>query len=576
MGSGHNDGRHPRGLTCRRRSQNSSKRQFGVLTAVAAVGMALLVPRGPAGAGTPTPGNQGACKPTHPTATINILTPLPGSNIDLAKTPAFSIAGTTSHNVTAVKLIADGRTIGSATPSTTDDRHHEDKKNNHWTFSTSAPSGKHTVVACAMNEHDAVGAATVSFTVTTPDPAAAVVSPNVVTLSTQDSAAIVQVNNKGVRFSRVPNIKVGNVLTAYATPKIPNGLLRRAIAIQRSGSGVLVSTIPATFDDVFYQVDIQWNNVPLQAAPSPAAPSVPSSAQPNANAPVKIPFPTLTASQDISLTESTCRTTPSCKWSGTFKATIQDSVSIQLGLDFHLVVKTQWNWGIPTPNVTDFRFGITGVKKQTQSLTLTGSGTFTYTNELVPKTRLTALPILIWDLPPIYLQPFWSAEATLKASVNVSTTITSGSITNFEYGAEYRDGKTTPFKTSATQALPTNVSASGGASFSVEIEPSVGVYVESLAGPSVGLNVGFEGSITYPCPGSLQIDAFVEAVISFTASVFGHNLFDASFSVAKVTFDLGSGPLRDATAHQRLRRSRYSRQGRWEHSPTNSSHTPSR
>ena len=77
----------------------------------------------------------------------------------------------------------------------------------------------------------------------------------------QDLAALAEIDDTALRFHRIPadlsNIQPGQVVVAALTPTTPQGLLRKVTAVSRSGSDLVLSTIPATLSDVLLKGSIR-------------------------------------------------------------------------------------------------------------------------------------------------------------------------------------------------------------------------------------------------------------------------------------------------------------------------------
>jgi hypothetical protein len=473
----------------------------------------------------PTP--KPSCRSASPrrSLSITIITPRANARIDLADHPEFQIAGTfrgiRAGFVRRVELYADGQSVGVAQFS----RKAARDGRRAWSFETSAPPGKHTVLACVRTWGGNSAAAQVTFTVKAPAAGETVVSPDVVTPSAKVLSSITKTTDDSLTFSRSPGLDAGDVLVAGISDTTPKGLLRRVATVSRKGSSTVVRTVPAGIDEALLQADITLNDVPLTPVTAPGG-----SAGPKTEA--LIGGPTLSANVAISSATSPV----SVKGTAAITARATLDVSIDIDLDV--------SWRRITGKLKSFRWRVNGTLDASIKAEITGTGGLDWKlRRAIPEAQLAPIPISA--VPPLVIVPNAGADIGAKASISGSVSFGAKLLGTVGAGFEWREGRITNLSdatldSNATGPLDSKVSATG--SESVYLDPHFGATLNGLLGPSVHPEVGLEAKATLPCPGSSTFGPYLAAKVSADIKFFSLKIAEYKATVAEIRKFLIDGP----------------------------------
>ncbi|MCY1138530.1 putative Ig domain-containing protein [Actinoplanes sp. Pm04-4] len=474
-------------------------------------GQAAGVPRTVSRPAKPKP----SCPGTAPTRalTLTISTPRANGTIDLAKQPEFDITGVFRGGLASfarrVELYADDQSIGAAQIA----RQPARDGSRTWSLRTSAPAGKHALLACVRTWGGLTAAARLTFTVKAPPAGATVVSPDVVTPSASVLSAITKTADRSITFSRSPGLESGDIIVAGLSPTTPEGLLRRVASVGRKGSSTVVQTVPAGIDEALLQADINLTDVPLTP---PGAAGTRSKA--------------LTSNLTLSRTVAIASSAKPVEIKGSA------SISARVALDVSLKIDIDVSWSGIKGKLRTFSWRVSGTVDTGLEAEISGSGKLDWKlPRAVPEVQLA--PVLITPTPPLVLVP--SAGAEIGASAQVNGKISVGAKSNATVGAGFRwqDGKITNLSDASlsgevTGPLEAKVSAS--ASEKVYTDPHFGATINGLLGPSVHPEVGLELKATLPCPGSETFGPYLAAKVSGDIKFFTLTIANFQATVAEI------------------------------------------
>ncbi|WP_285688654.1 putative Ig domain-containing protein [Actinoplanes sp. NBRC 103695] len=486
---------------------------------------------------------------------MNITSPRPGATVDTAKTPEIAIAGAFRGGlaglVRRVELYADDQSIGAAEITRRPNR----DGSRTWSMTTSAPAGRHTLLACVRTWGDTTAVATVTFTVKAPPAAATVLSPDVVKPSAQVLKSISRVAGDSLTFTRAPGLETGDVVVAGISPTTPQGLLRRVTDVRRKGSATVVGTVPAALDEAFLQADINLTDVPLTPGEAAAAPTTPGAAR--LRKAIEIP------ALDKSFKLAADRTTSGANGSGTLSFDGEVHAKVYATLDVTVRISVEVKWGqLPKGKLQSMRWAVSDTVEVGASAKFSAAGELSYVKHDVIRPIQMGVIFLPGGIPVV---PSIGLDAGLRAKIGGSLTWSANATANATAGFEYRDGRVFDIGTAsatATIVSPLNGGAEASGSASVYIEPRIGAAVFGLAGPTIRPEAGLSGTFTAPCPGRITFGPYLTARVSADLSLFGKTLAKQQATVANVqsnTIDrpffgcgpdglaVSSDPLADAT-----------------------------
>ncbi|WP_157545887.1 nidogen-like domain-containing protein [Hamadaea tsunoensis] len=504
---------------------------------------------------SPSPGTAPPCAPSsHGAISIKISSPGAGASVDLTRTPVFPVTGVVHGDrqgiVGSVQLYADGAFVGTAPVS-----HPAGYLDRAWRLSTSAPPGRHTIIACARTARGTVASASVTIQVAQPSPTATIVAPDVKQLSTADLSGVTGVQDGSLTFTNKPAVTVGQVITAGVTPTTPVGFMRRVTGVQAVGGGWRVTTTQARLDEVYWQVDVVKDAEPLEPrtttttgvrktarTPAPAGSGRRTDTAPGSAAARSGPA-RLTAGGSV--TDSLKFTHTFYEGTGVWSAKLDVSTTIKATLTVRIKITPHWEWGsLPTITVDQFLFRIDGSLVVALNGTLTGKAEFTknYPNAFGP---VYMRPVVLDLAPPIIIVPVGHVDVKAKASlkdefkagVSVTGTFSAGFI--YRTGAGYENISSSSLAPAVT--TPLNGGSKSTGTLSVAAEPVFGTLVDFLFGPVVSAEGELEASAEIPCPGKTSLSASAGLKSGGEINLFKTNL-KYEVDLAKFTFPLYEGP----------------------------------
>jgi hypothetical protein len=493
----------------------------------------------------PPQGKNAPCATRAPRhLSIQITSPKPDASISLASSPVFAVTGRVdgdwSWAVRGVELYADGKRVGAATRGSTGARS--------WTLSTSAPAGRHTVVACAWTWAGALASASVTFTVVAPPAAQTIVAPDVVIPPAAQLATITGSTTSTVTFSKAPAVQVGQVLVAGVTATTPDGLLRRVSGVRRKGSSTVLSTVPAAITEVLWQADITASGVPLVPPTTPGATTRGSSSNGTAvmraaSLTVQGGIDTPTLARTISLQAKVG--TPGVTASGSIAFTGTITAAVHASLDYRLKITPHWSWTKgPSVSLDEAMFRVSGTQDATFATSVTGTGKLQYRkDDVVP--AITLSPIVLSDLPPIVLVPRIGIDAGVSLELGGGVALNSTTHNRLVAGFDYKDHRFTSLDSSAVRSestAPLHGSEQTTGKASVFIEPKFLTEIDAVFGPAIRTQFGLRGTFTAPCPGSATLGVYGQAKVSAELAPFGKTIAKTELVLGEVDGVAFTGP----------------------------------
>lgn len=212
------------------------------------------------------PGEGGV--PDGAAPSIAVETPAQDDAVDLVEGGGeFTISGTVeggAGGVRSVWLTRGDRQVGAADLFTTPEG------DMGWRLTTSAPIGRHDVVAHAVDGAGAEASDEVSFEVAAPDEAEPIITPETVPLRGEAAEAVSVVDGTTMSVDPSLDLRVGDIVVADATADNPDGVLRRVTSLARQGDEVMAGTEMATLTEVFLAVEIDTSDAQATAVPAAA------------------------------------------------------------------------------------------------------------------------------------------------------------------------------------------------------------------------------------------------------------------------------------------------------------------
>lgn len=411
-----------------------------------------------------------------------------------------------------------------------------------WRFSTAVPeSGRWEFDFVLVGRSGERVTATWAGEIILPAPDDVVTTPETVVIGdAQHPVRTLAVSADSVLFATDPGIAPGQVIVSDVSEGAPEGFLRRVVAVEATDEGWLVTTSPATLEDVFLQVDFaldpdappteietivhmdepeqvpdgvvttsEWRQVPLDEldiAPFPGDPIEPEGEE---VIPEPHPTPAAMASRMIApMADNTTKGGLSAGW--TFEEEFEDTIAgfdfatsisgaLKASLTVTIKAEIKW-WGfIPYPSLTEFTaLAETDVKVE-GSITLTGKASWSPPAWNPKLGTITLAPPITFALGPIPVVITGTIDIGFKAQVKVyaevELTVESGFQRKQKHGVSYKDGKNVPvdsvpkitekpFKPEAALGITGAFEASAGPSVSLKLKlwdtigTSIGVSME--------------------------------------------------------------------------------------------------
>ena len=360
-----------------------------------------------------------------------------------------------------------------------------------WTFSTAVQESGHWEFDFVLVGRDGQRVtATWAGEITLPAPDDVVTTPETVVIGdAQHPVRTLAVTADSVLFATDPGLAPGQIIVSDVSEGAPEGFLRRVVAVAATDEGWLVTTSPATLEDVFLQVDFaldpdappteietvvhldepeqvpdgvvtksEWRQVPLDEldlAPFPGDP-----AEPDGEEVIPEPHPTTTAMASRMITPMADNTTKgglSAGW--TFEEEFEDSIpgfdfatsvtgALKASLTVTIKAEIKW-WGIiPYPSLTEFTaLAETDVKVE-GSMSITGKASWSPPAWNPKLGTITLAPPITFALGPVPVVITGTIDigfkAQLKVYAEVEVTMESGFQRKQKHGVSYKDGKNVP------------------------------------------------------------------------------------------------------------------------------------
>jgi hypothetical protein len=307
----------------------------------------------------------------------------------------------------------------------------------------------------------------------------------------------------------LPVLKVGDIITASATPKAPSGFLRRIVAAKPNSTGLVVTTVPATLGEAILQGAL---HIGSGAPVAPAAPAAPAASKGTSKAPARATRAaalTLAAPCSFAGAPVGLGLTISCAKSyglpGAWSADVSGSLGVGLAVD----IDVSRSLYIHTV------LGVSGAASA--SATASGSASINV-SETLADIALTPVPVPIGPIvveitPNLIVSAGISGEVSgglsANASVDGSATVTSDSVTGLSSSlTKHADGNVAITDTSFKNASLTITPAEVSVAFSLFESPASisvsGGFGVTFTADACNWNVGFGQTVG----GSVSIDLF--------------------------------------------------------------------
>lgn len=459
------------------------------------------------------------------------------ADVDLGLEGEIVLSGSISSDapVDKVELYGNGTFIGTASV-----RYLSNGAT--WTFRTAAPtSGLAGFKANAIARDGSTASAEAEVNVTLPAEDVTVVDPDTVVL---DTKTVGSYDNGEFILNQAPDFGPGAVLVAGVSEQTPEGALREVVSIQQTSAGWKVETKQAALTDVFLQahnessmpaftqgteiiaptdnqgfevVDDGLQNVQLVvdegvAAPASARRSRESSVAPAAevghNAGMKLEAEIEYAfmketKKDLSLANSTSRAKAKREVKAEGGLSFSANFEASLNLETALGIDIRWNWGIPTPELTDFKSVFKGGLEAGYEAAVSGKWEATIDYEIA-KVKAPGLTVLIGPVPVVFV-PGASLSAVGGLEAEISIAYGDGINPEFEYGVEYKDRVWSPVngqeqgeaeEPKQCVGWGSKITSSGSVSGQAGLELTGDVKIFGIAGPAASISAkgetGFE------------------------------------------------------------------------------------
>jgi hypothetical protein len=447
--------------------------------------------------------------------TVSITAPAAGAQIDQATQPVLSITGEASDSGSGVRMVtvaADGTDLGAATLRSSATGRVL------WTIDTAVPAGEHRLTATATDWAGRTRTVETTVTVSAAAPEATVVAPEVQVLD--EAVPLADVTAEQVVVNGTTAVRAGDVLVQGVTEATPDGLLRRALSVERVGGTTVVRTGPASLTDVFLQVEIHADDVPLgdQAVRvDPATGEVVADRAARA-----------LVGHTFSLSGSAANGPVSARLS----ATVTLSLTVDIDID------TTWSWGVPVPELQEFRLL---VGADTTSVVSAAFTTKAESEIEIPLREITFARLVFAVGPvPVVLTPNLDPAFYVKAGTQAASTVSYTTESTFTAGIVYEDGSWEPVSTSTHDGeLDGNLTVA--VSVGAGLRLPVGVKIYEVAGPFASVELGPELELKADAAAQ-QTTATLDVIVGLSAGaeveVFDKKLAEAKFDLAAVKYNL--------------------------------------
>ena len=410
--------------------------------------------------------------------TLEVTSPSVEQSLQQAQSPEVVVTGTAADvgsGVRDVRAAVDGEVIGAAAIRA------GSGATQAWSLSIPAVAGTTRLSVVATDWAGRTTTVTRQFTVVPASLADVVVNTDVHVLTDAERSSVVAVGAEQVVIEGTAPVRAGDVLVSEATAGAPEGLLRRVVAVERTGSASVVRTVPGALTDVFAQahVDVEDQAVADQQ-PGPVLVDDGTAAQPRAS--------TLMLGSLLSTSASHKETLASAKVSTPGKELVaQISASATLSVTFRLDIDLHIGWGGIEPELSEFTFALNTRGGIDVDITAQKEWTTTLERQL-GSMRIGSSVFMVGPVP---LELTYSLDPSvyLDAKVGGALTATYELSMSTSNGVTYSDGHWQVIN-------ERNFTAAPGAEAHITAEASAGVILDfvvkvyDLAGPYVGLKVG--------------------------------------------------------------------------------------